>query len=177
MTSPVRVGRRLSAACVVLLALSVSACSSDEAPASPSSATPTATATTADESAAVSAAVTRYWNAFIVSQTEPSNDPALFEGIAKGAFVERNLTTAGDYKERGFRRVGRPVIGEPEVAMKKSGARAVVCWDESGWGAEQDGEAVSPPPTTPVSIAMTLKRDTEGWYVVGVERRGERGAC
>ena len=166
----------LAATCAVLVLGSTTACGSQDEPADPPTvvtASPTEAAPTDED--AVADLVDRYYDALIVSQTEPTSDPALFEGIAKGSFVEIDLKNAAEYEEMGLRRVGRPTVGDPEITVRGASATAIVCWDERGWGAETESGPVDLPEVKPARHVLTVE-ETDGTWLI-TDQKGIRGAC
>jgi hypothetical protein len=124
------------------LILSLSACSSDDSPLDdPTTSTATPDPKAADE-AAVKDLVDRYWAAIIASENTGDTDPKQFEDVAKGVFVERQLSKLKTYKKIDLLRVGKPSITDVDVTITGDTADIALCKNEDAWTAEQDGEPV-----------------------------------
>lgn len=157
--------RGLLISAVAVVALSLTACSSDEPSLEDAQSSPDAQA--ADVSA-VEDLVDRYWAAVVRSENKVDDDPKQFDDVADGPFIEGQLKTVRDYDEAGIRRVGKPEITDVEVAVTGDTAQVEACLNEDEWTAKQDGKTIKAPKLGPKPWGAEAERRDDAWVVTDV---------
>lgn len=159
----------------LLLVLGTSACSGDDAADKPK---PTKTATT-DPAAAAQAEVTslvkRYWAVVVEAENTGDASPEQFDPVARGSFIELELKTIRDYNDLKLKRVGRPELTAIEVDVKGDKAAIMLCLNEDGWTAEQDGNAVEGKKFGPGPWGAEATRAGGTWLITDI-REPDEGA-
>lgn len=153
-------------------ALALVACAAEGEEPAGLDATPTAEATddapTEDPEAAVLAAYTEYWDAYVAAVSEPDADPAPFEGIALPETIEQEIHFVEGYVDNGISRTGEPVVSDVQVQLDGDTALVLTCVDESEWIVQQGGEPVPHPPELQAPHPLVFEvRDVDGTWLVG----------
>ena len=157
---------------VFLVAGAVVGCSSSVKP-SGSTTLPTVSASLSPDpsvsAAAVQAAVLdvyhRYYDAVVAAQ-RGNPDPALFAGVAQGAFVEEALARARQFQTNGIVREGAPTFSNVTVTVDGESALVWACVDNSKWvipGVESTFAPVQPG-------GVGLNKIDGSWVVTSVSR-------
>jgi len=169
-------GRRRVFSVVVAVSLVVGAvvgCSSPVVKPSGSTASPTVSASPSPDPSASAAAVKgevlavfhRYYDAVVAAQ-RGNPDPALFAGIAQGAFVEEALARARQFQTNGIVREGAPTFSNVTVTVDGESALVWACVDNSKWvipGVESTFAPVQPG-------GVGLGKIDGSWVVTSVSR-------
>lgn len=156
----------LVATTVLLLSVSLSACSDDSSPLDDkTTATPDAKAAA---EAAVKDLVDGYWAAVVKAENSANPDPEQFRGVAKGTFIESELKRLRTYKDGNIRRVGEPEITAVEVTVTGDKADVRACLNEDDWAAEQDGKKLEAPGAGSLPWGAEASRVDGAWVVTDV---------
>ena len=155
--------RFLAFAAVLLLSVTLSACSGDDKPSAPKT-TATVDPKEADE-AKVKDLVDRYWAVIVKAENNGDTSREQFEDVASGSVVERQLGKLANYKKMELLRVGEPTITEVEVTVTGDTADIRLCKNEDEWKAEQAGKPVGGKKFGTMAWGAEAKRTDGGWLV------------
>ena len=155
----------LLAGTVVGCSSSVKPSSSTTSPTVSASPSPDPSASAAAVQAAVLAVYHRYYDAVVAAQ-RGNPDPALFAGVAQGAFVEEALARARQFQTNGIVREGAPTFSNVTVTVDGESALVWACVDNSKWvipGVESTFAPVQPG-------GVGLNKIDGSWVVTSVSR-------
>lgn len=165
--------RGLVTSAVAVLALSVTACSSDEPSLEDAkSDDPSAAARAKDEKAAVDT-YRKFWDIQIKAQNAGKIKADAFNGVADGPFVEAFTKVVRDSGKAGFVRVGEPELDGFEPTVNGDEATVTVCVNEDDWDGELDGKKQAVPNEGPQPQGAGLERRDEQWIVTSVIKSGD----
>lgn len=154
--------RRLTAvALTALLAVTLTACGDDEPKTEP---TTTASDSPEDDVESVHRA---FWDVYVQAANSGEVTSTIFNGIAEGGFVERDLKVLGDQADAGVVRVGKPTYSDYQVEVDGDRATSLVCVDFDGWGGKDaQGEKLPDPPATDPSPFLAELENRDGTWIM-----------
>lgn len=142
--------------------------SSDDARAAKATTSATPAADQADDEAAVTDLVTRYWAASTEAQNSGDESADQFTGLAEGAFIETTLKSINEANADGVTRSGGPEVTEIEVVVTGDTADIRACLDENGWPFVKDGKGLGYEKRGNKPWGAQATRSGESWIITDV---------
>lgn len=153
--------RAIVGAAVILVSLSLSACSSDE----PAPLKQPTTATTDAEAANAVAVYKKYWAAVESAQNVGKVEAGQFDGIADGPIVERFINRVSGDADNGIKRVGRPELSDYEATVDGDSATVLVCLNQDKWTFEFNGEPIKQEKSGTEPVGAKATQRDGGWII------------
>jgi hypothetical protein len=116
----------------------------------------------ADDEAAIEQLATELWAVRQQAYNSGEATAATFEGIYSPSAIE-TITT---YRDQKILRTGAPLITAIEATATGDTGEILLCLDETGWGAEEDGEPLDIPALGANPWGATVERAGDRWVFV-----------
>ncbi|WP_130799694.1 hypothetical protein [Streptomyces otsuchiensis] len=108
----------------------------------------------------------RYWDVMVtLENSEDMPEPDIFDGIAGGELLERQMARVRNFKDSGQWRQGEPVVEQITVEVDGDDALIQACVNEDDWDVLLDGEVVPLAPEGSTPRVMEAERTDEGWLL------------
>lgn len=155
---------------IVLVAVLSTSCSGGESepdgPGLGTSGGPAITAPETTDEDEIRSVYDAYWAAVVESENGPDPSRELFEGVATGDALERQIFRVQGLVANKIRRVGEPEIGDPLITIDDATARVEACINQDPWLAVVDGSTPTPQPSGPRPMVVGLEKFDDQWYVI-----------